>query len=211
MVGHSFGGMLVRFYAHEYPGEVAGMVILDSVHEEQSLRFPPTVQAGLQKLSEQSRQQYGFFRVLAKLGLIALDPARVPVHPRLPEKTAKTYQGLVASNAKFFNALSREIEANDESHAQVRAARIMSLGKLPLTVLTHGQADLIPASVNLSFDEIKQFESVWQQLQAELVTLSPAGKLVVVKKSGHNIQYDQPELVVSAIRQVWQKARMSRE
>jgi pimeloyl-ACP methyl ester carboxylesterase len=34
LVGHSFGGYDVRMYAYTYPGEVAGMVLVDAVHEE---------------------------------------------------------------------------------------------------------------------------------------------------------------------------------
>jgi pimeloyl-ACP methyl ester carboxylesterase len=49
MAGHSYGGMIVRLYASRYPGEVAGLVLVDSSHEEQMKRFaalPPTVMKG---------------------------------------------------------------------------------------------------------------------------------------------------------------------
>jgi pimeloyl-ACP methyl ester carboxylesterase len=38
MVGHSIGGIYVRKYAALYPTEVAGLVLLDSAHEEQFAR-----------------------------------------------------------------------------------------------------------------------------------------------------------------------------
>src|SRR5215475_8876914 len=34
LIGHSLGGAIVRTYASQYPKEVAGMVLVDSVHEE---------------------------------------------------------------------------------------------------------------------------------------------------------------------------------
>lgn len=34
LVGHSFGGLLIRRYAFEYPDEVAGMIFVDSLHED---------------------------------------------------------------------------------------------------------------------------------------------------------------------------------
>lgn len=34
LVGHSFGGLHVRLYAHQYPDEVAGIVLIDAVHED---------------------------------------------------------------------------------------------------------------------------------------------------------------------------------
>src|SRR5262249_29469736 len=38
LVGHSFGGLIVRLYAHQYPQEVLGLVLLDVPHPEQCLR-----------------------------------------------------------------------------------------------------------------------------------------------------------------------------
>lgn len=34
LVGHSFGGLVVRLYATTYPGEVAGLVLVDAAHED---------------------------------------------------------------------------------------------------------------------------------------------------------------------------------
>ena len=39
LVGWSFGGMNMRLYAHEYPDEVLGVVLLDSSHPDQFARF----------------------------------------------------------------------------------------------------------------------------------------------------------------------------
>ena len=41
LVGHSLGGIIVRLYAHHYPGEVAGLVLVDSAHEDQFERTSP--------------------------------------------------------------------------------------------------------------------------------------------------------------------------
>jgi len=48
MAGHSYGGMIVRLYASTYPAEVAGLVLVDSSHEDQIARFallPPPAAA----------------------------------------------------------------------------------------------------------------------------------------------------------------------
>ena len=39
LVGHSLGGMIVRLYATRFPERVAGMVLIDSSHEDQLRRF----------------------------------------------------------------------------------------------------------------------------------------------------------------------------
>ena len=41
LVGHSFGGLLVRLYAHRYSEEVAGIVLVDAMHEDQFDVFAP--------------------------------------------------------------------------------------------------------------------------------------------------------------------------
>src|SRR5258708_16032895 len=49
LVGHSLGGLTVRFYREQYPEEVVALVLIDSSHEEQQQRqlavLPPS-QAG---------------------------------------------------------------------------------------------------------------------------------------------------------------------
>jgi pimeloyl-ACP methyl ester carboxylesterase len=39
LVGHSIGGWIVRLYAGEFPDEVTGIVLLDSSHPDQLLRW----------------------------------------------------------------------------------------------------------------------------------------------------------------------------
>jgi pimeloyl-ACP methyl ester carboxylesterase len=38
LVGHSIGGMHVRVFAHDHPGEVSGVVLVDSSHPDQFVR-----------------------------------------------------------------------------------------------------------------------------------------------------------------------------
>ncbi len=39
LVGHSLGGLNVRLFTHNNPGKVAGLVLIDSSHEDQFRRF----------------------------------------------------------------------------------------------------------------------------------------------------------------------------
>ncbi len=41
LVGHSWGGLLVRLYAHKHPHEVAGVVLVDAMHQHQFDVFGP--------------------------------------------------------------------------------------------------------------------------------------------------------------------------
>jgi pimeloyl-ACP methyl ester carboxylesterase len=42
LVGHSLGGLLMRVYAHRYRSEIVGLVLVDSMHEDQFDVFGPT-------------------------------------------------------------------------------------------------------------------------------------------------------------------------
>jgi pimeloyl-ACP methyl ester carboxylesterase len=39
LVGHTWGGLFARYYAYQYPDEVAGLVLIDALHEDQEVRF----------------------------------------------------------------------------------------------------------------------------------------------------------------------------
>jgi pimeloyl-ACP methyl ester carboxylesterase len=66
LVGHSLGGVFVRHYAHRFPEDVAGLVLVDSSHEDQLDRLPP---AAREKMTRDVRMM-GVARVLARLGIV---------------------------------------------------------------------------------------------------------------------------------------------
>jgi pimeloyl-ACP methyl ester carboxylesterase len=83
------------------------------------------------------------------------------------------------------------------SERQTRTAlRRSPLRPMPLVVLAHGHPDDPPPPF------VEHEERLWRQLQRELAQLVPGGRLVVATESGHNIQDEQPELVLDAIRDV---------
>jgi pimeloyl-ACP methyl ester carboxylesterase len=79
------------------------------------------------------------------------------------------------------------------SERQTRLAlRRSPLRPMPLVVLARGRPD----------PGVNPVEQLWRQLQQELAQLVPGGRLVIATESGHDIQHEQPELVLDAIRDV---------
>lgn len=95
----------------------------------------------------------------------------------------------------------------DKSVAQLRAANWRR--DIPLVVLTRGSATLNPNDYAVPTLAPK-FEEIRLELQQELVRRSAKGRQIIAEKSGHFIHRDQPELVIEAIRQVLEEARLNR-
>lgn len=192
MVGHSFGGMNVRLYAHRYPDEVAGMVLLDALHEAQFLGSPAFL-----RIAKLILALFHNFPLLRSPGLLALFPDQIPVRG-LTGEAADEYRAILATTRYLATALE-ETESLGESLALVRDAQIAGLGNIPLIVISRQVAFPLPgAPASVS----EQFEQEWQLLQLDLVALSPNSKHLIAEGSGHHIQLARPDIVVEAIREV---------
>jgi pimeloyl-ACP methyl ester carboxylesterase len=81
MVGHSWGGEIVRLYAMRHPAEVVGLVLIDSSHEDQVRRFaavaPPTPGGAAQAAAQPPRE-------IADLETMGAALSRSPWHANIP-------------------------------------------------------------------------------------------------------------------------------
>ncbi len=202
LVGASFGGLLNRLYARRYPEDVAGMVLVDAAHEEQYT--PELIQQTVRRMGRVMPLVYAVLRLFIWSGLPAIVPRLRPVpgYFKLPPEARETYGALLAADSRMVTAQADELSAVMESHSLMRAARVTSLGDIPLVVLRHG---LTPKQMTPELTEL--MESTHQRLQAELAAQSTNGRLTIAENSGHAIQFDQPELVVAAIREVVEAVR----
>jgi pimeloyl-ACP methyl ester carboxylesterase len=198
LVGYSSGGWQGRYYAHTYPQDLAGMVLVDSAHEDQASRLGAEGEPAAARL-------FRLIPLIARMGIPALVPELLPVPGKgyLPPEDVRAIQALMAAEIGFADAMAAEMEAVWENLARVRQAEIRSLGDVPLVVLAHTNLEAVPG-VELS----PEAGRIWLELQAELASLSPQGRLVRVEDSGHDILYQRPELVVEAIRTVVSEARL---
>jgi pimeloyl-ACP methyl ester carboxylesterase len=94
-----------------------------------------------------------------------------------------------------------QVDIWTSEHQTRLALRRAPLRPMPLVALARGRPDDPGAPF------IEQDERLWRQLQRELTQLVDGGRLVVATQSGHNIQDEQPELVLDAIRDVVRAVR----
>lgn len=200
LVAHSSGGILARLYAHRHPQEVAGLVLVDGAHEEQFERFPEPIRRVQRPMWDQQWAVLEGIRGMVEAG--TLDPAMIPVPPQLPEEAAAAYRS-VAGTTVAVDTMLRELDGLDDLHAQARAARILSLGDLPLVVLRHGAPlQPFPEEHGIGPEDMEEYEQQWVQLQEEIAALSSGGRVVRAAGAGHTIHHERPGLVVDAIREV---------
>ena len=85
-----------------------------------------------------------------------------------------------------------------------------SLGDLPLIVLAADDSikkmpeAMVKAIGQNAFEKLLQ---VAQEFPQELMGLSTRGKLIVVENSSHYIQWDQPKVVIDAIKEIVEQSR----
>ena len=207
LVGHSYGGWLVRLYQTTYPSEVTGMVLIEAGADNPWRMMPdgklvrsselvmgksiPAVKTtGPLRVSDITPAALQQMRAgLAGASLHANDSPRdkLPIDAQRMRTWALGQLGHVAAAV---NPLE------NEELAAMRADRAKSeypLGDMPLVVITRGIAE---------GEGPDSLEAEHRQDHAAVARMSRHGRLVVAERSGHHVQLDQPELVVAAIREV---------
>lgn len=147
---------------------------------------------------------------------------------RYPDEVA----GLVlidATHEDHFGWLERNLLSDDEMDEQRR----MAAGDNPegiamdaaLSVLQQARWRLDVPLIVLMRDSVPSEEqppewtseretrllATWRDVQTDLASRSPQGRLVVAEGSGHNIQRYRPDLVIEAIREVVDVVRRNRQ
>lgn len=208
LVGHSFGVFVCLAYAARYPQTIGGLVLVD----------PPTEWVRVDR--RQVHLLWGGVQLsrlgglLARLGVVrvclALLTGGAPAVPRhfvqvFGPTVARTLERLVGEvrklpseihpvvqalwcQPKCFQAMADHLRVLQEATAS--AAAVTSLGDVPLVVIS--SADQTP--------DVTATHHV-------LARMSSQGHVVFASKSGHWVPYDEPELIVEAIREVVETVR----
>jgi len=177
LVGHSYGGLLLRSFAGLYPGEVAGLVFVD----------PTDARSDAESLE--------FYK------------ARGYTEPDVPKLRARLQQRFQTATG---TEMAAAMELERTHFAEIRA--LPSPPDVPVAVLMAVKYD--PAPWQDDPCNPRDCYEAWVRLRVSwlmpLVRASSGGTLTVTTSSGHNMQRDDPELVVAAIRRVVRAATKRR-
>ncbi len=178
LVGHSWGGWLITVYAHRYPENVAGIVLVDS-----SVGFDPPV---IEKMPASAAGGPPAGPMIMKKSSDENDPFK-----KLPASAEKAYQ--------WTQTLPRfdDVDDPDEPLATVQAA---TRGELPLD---SKPLALIAARRGGPLGEDTE---KGKTIRSKVLSLSRESTLVYAS-SGHYVQLEEPDTVVAAVRGIMERVR----
>lgn len=172
LVGHSFGGWNMQLFASIFPEETAGLVLVDSSQVNQIERYA---------------RETG--TVIAPKGDFHLDTTPY-VPPGLPPDAERRARELTYDPVTWRTAYN-ELVGFRTSEQQVADAA--PLPAIPMVVVSRGER-----IVDAEPDRLRR-EHLWRTLQQEFVDGHPGAVHFVARNSGHYIQLQQAQLVISSV------------
>lgn len=213
LVGHSFGGLVVRLFASRHPAEVAALILIEPAIPEEWAEPGPEQRALLTRGSRLC--SYGATAARLRLAHVvgalvalgALGPARALVRMVSRGGLRREDEGVLApiwklpaearavlrqmwTQPKFFQALGSQIESMCDSATEAIRAMSAPDGGFPIVVMSSATAH----ERRLRAD-------------AALATSSARGRHVLVENTGHWIPLDAPQAVIDTIIEVVSELR----
>lgn len=184
LVGHSMGGLFMRWYQHEHPDQVVGMVLVDTYETTAPVNGK---QVPLYSLTKEQLQSN-----LPPPSSLKKPPIPTEVHApfnKLPEQMQKEHLWL---EQHFFQTIDF-----------AKGPAMMESWRNAFNILH--QASLKPDSLNgipliiLTREDINDDE---RQQQIGYLRLSRNVKQIIAIHSGHFIQLERPDLVIGALNNI---------
>jgi pimeloyl-ACP methyl ester carboxylesterase len=206
LVGHAFGGPIVRNFAMTYPKDVAAIVFVEAVSEDQ--RFGMWNKAVLMRdgakgnaipaphmeiLPSDKLPDSPYFSA-TRVSKIAAPFDRLPQELQTLHVWAQS-QRLLAATEENERTWSPEYFAKWQAHPETA-----TLGSIPLIVLTRQDGGVRDLDISAA-----QQESERKVNQSRLAALSTRSEQRMVA-SGEDMQLESPDAVVQAIRDAVKKA-----
>jgi pimeloyl-ACP methyl ester carboxylesterase len=176
LAGHSFGGLYVRTYASRYPGEVAGLVLVDSTAARNEPVSPP---------------EAGSYSVLKHVSSLFATTSRLGIGQLLANTSFSDLPPKYRDDARATAATGKEMSGTlDEygvaNRSTAEAGRLRSLDAKPLVVLTAERGN----------------SKGWMADQNQTVTLSTNSLHRVVPGATHASFVENPDHAAAVTRAI---------
>lgn len=186
LVGHSFGGYNIRYFASDYPELVAGLVFIDSSHPEQF---------NTEEFKRVEQPQATKYKNSIRIHLIR------PIIAENYPQDKKQLAFRLMSTLKSKSTLISESDFMQISAKQVAVRSHQQPYTFPVVIITRGKR-VWPHN---ELGDLR--EQQWSNLQHDLENLAIKPDHFMAYNSGHVVHLDQPELVSENILLAVNKAR----
>jgi pimeloyl-ACP methyl ester carboxylesterase len=219
LVGHAFGGDNVRTFADLYMRDIAGLVLVDADPADVEPKAMQEDQhrgaLGILSQLRDCRDAIAEHKPLPALSSRPGQPQRtcaqqffrgLPEAEWSPELNAKLLE-IAQTKVAMYDAYLSEMEQTPSDEAYLQQHR-RSLGSRPIRVLTsgnHGVGHLERKPPDTP--EHLKYEQETTLAQARWLGLSSNAKQIFARNSSEYIQFDEPETVINAIREVYDQSR----
>lgn len=194
LVGHSFGGTLVRFFVNKYPQDVAGVMLVESQYPDDKKYLSPE----LYTLVNQGLPG-GLLKFANTFGV-----ARLIFKNMFPKQPQYQYQNSIMPALIHKSAYAVLEEQEQMSSIRKEAAQINSFHSIPLYVMTAGDATRFDTFIKDPKLKNEMIDA-WDKMQKDLLKLSTDSQQIIARSSGHYINQDQPEIIEEAIAEMYKK------
>jgi pimeloyl-ACP methyl ester carboxylesterase len=170
LAGHSLGGLIALSYQHEYPNDIAGLVLLDSSYPGQTWNEKSLLKT------------YRWTQLAAAIGIIHLYNPTREWYAALPdnERAALLY---FSNQSSIYKATMGEIKGLNVSGEQT--AEIKSVGDIPLLVVTAGKQCNPATKSEEQKARCAEFANKWNLHHEQLTHLSPNGQHITFPDATH--------------------------
>lgn len=217
LVGHSYGGPVVRNFALTYREEVAGIVFVDSAFEGERVGIggKATMRLGEDAKGKPIPPPHEDISPSDKPVIPAEIAERIkqmtaarldPLYDVLPPGEQKLQLWAQAQPA-MYDAENSQREWSSETFALwLSGPQTGSLGSIPVVVLTRAEGGYRDGDTDIP---ALQREKEREEGQAMLASLSTNSKQIFIH-SGHNMELESPQSVATAIQELVQAVRSHR-
>jgi pimeloyl-ACP methyl ester carboxylesterase len=187
LVGHSFGGYNIRYFASEYPDLVAGLVFIDSSHPEQ-FNTEEFKRIEAPKSAKKHKNS------------ISIRVIRPIIADNFPHEKKRLAFRLL-STLKSKSTLINESDFMELSAKQVALRSNQKPYTIPVVIITRGKRVWPHNELG------DRREQQWSKLQNDLENIAVKPDHFMAYNSGHVVHLDQPDMVSENILYAVNKAR----
>jgi len=201
LVGQSFGGLLVREYARRYAKEVAAVLLVDAVHEDERIDMgngkPQRIRDSAKgRATPPSRIVPDSTLIALRHSIVSPQVDTAPLESPL-DRISHPLQDvwrLASADSVYRLSWAAEMDWSPEELQRMHDERLRdraTLGNMPLVVISRAPGG---RSDSLATERAA--------LQRDLVALSHHARHVVATRAGHNVHLEEPGLVIDNVRKL---------